>query len=199
MRNHAIGLMLAASALLPAPAMAQEEEASLAYPNVAFTFAAAYVAEDAGLFTKHGLKLKPLVVAGPGSTNSVVSGSADFALASTVVQTRAARAGSGSFDRQSRTGRSCDHPAQGLVRMSIPRHRSPTASSPARPTIAVDAIGSIIHGYPLMLAKRAGLIRTRRIRRWRATARSRRCRPARSTVCDVDAAPIGPVPRATLP
>jgi hypothetical protein len=41
MRNHAIGLMLAASALLPAPAMAQEEEASLAYPNVAFTFAAA--------------------------------------------------------------------------------------------------------------------------------------------------------------
>ena len=49
MRRHAIGLMLAAGALLPAPALAQDEEVSLAYPNVAFTFAAAYVAEDAGL------------------------------------------------------------------------------------------------------------------------------------------------------
>src|SRR2546430_11167746 len=36
--------------------------------------------EDAGLFAKHGLKLKPLVVTGPGSTNAVISGSADFAL-----------------------------------------------------------------------------------------------------------------------
>ena len=54
MRNHAIGLMLAVGALLPAPVMAQEET-SLAYPNVAFTFATAYVAEDAGLFAKHGL------------------------------------------------------------------------------------------------------------------------------------------------
>src|SRR4051812_49659199 len=74
MRKHAIGLMLAVGALLPVPAPAQDEEASLAYPNVAFTFAAAYVAEDAGLFAKHGLRLKPLVVAGPGSTNAVISG-----------------------------------------------------------------------------------------------------------------------------
>ena len=40
-----------------------------------------------------GCKLKPLVIAGPGSTNAVISGSADFALASTAVQTRAAARG----------------------------------------------------------------------------------------------------------
>src|SRR5215470_4134456 len=70
MRNHAIGLMLAVGALLPAPVVAQEEETSLAYPNVAFTFATAYVAEDAGLFAKHGLKLKPLLPAGSGCSRS---------------------------------------------------------------------------------------------------------------------------------
>src|SRR5215475_9392436 len=86
-------LTLALVVALAGPALAQDEEASLAYPNVAFTFATAYVAEDAGLFARHGLKLKPLVVAGPGSTNAVISGSADFALASTAVQTRAAARG----------------------------------------------------------------------------------------------------------
>src|SRR5262249_31373675 len=42
-------LTLALAAALAGPALAQDEEASLAYPNVAFTFAAQYVAEDAGL------------------------------------------------------------------------------------------------------------------------------------------------------
>ena len=73
MRKHIVTLALAVA--LTGPAVAQEET-SLAYPNVAFTFATAYVAEDAGLFAKHGLKLKPLVIAGPGSTNAVISGSA---------------------------------------------------------------------------------------------------------------------------
>src|SRR5262249_4640759 len=89
MQKIAIAL---AVALAPVPALAQED-VSLAYPNVAFTFSAAYVGEDAGLFAKHGLKLKPLSIAGPGATNAVISGSADFALASTAVQTRAAARG----------------------------------------------------------------------------------------------------------
>src|SRR5262245_66385715 len=88
MRRHVLTLALAAA--LAGPALAQDEEVSLAYPNVAFTFAAQYVAEDAGLFAKHGLKLKPLLITGPGSTNAVIAGSADFGLAFTAVQTRAA-------------------------------------------------------------------------------------------------------------
>src|SRR5882724_3244084 len=159
MRSHAIGLMLAVGALLPAPALAQEEEASLAYPNVAFTFAAAYVAEDAGLFAKHGLKLKPLVVAGPGSTNAVISGSADFALASTVVQTRAAARGQRLLSIVNPTDRPI---VQIILRKDLVPNIDPKTPLAGRikllrgRTIAVDAIGSIIHGYPLMLAKRGG-------------------------------------------
>src|SRR5437667_398841 len=91
-----LGLTLALAALLPASGSMQalaQEDVSLAYPNVALTFSAAYLGEDLGLFTKHGLKLKPLSIAGPGATNAVISGSADFALASASVQTRAAARG----------------------------------------------------------------------------------------------------------
>src|SRR5262249_23687893 len=91
MRKHILTLAFAVA--LAGPALAQDEEASLAYPNVSFTFAAQYVAEDAGLFARHGLKLKPLLITGPGSTNAVIAGSADFGLASTAVQTRAAARG----------------------------------------------------------------------------------------------------------
>src|SRR4051794_24337399 len=96
MRNHAMAFALAAGTALGAATSAsaqQAEDVTFAYPNVAFTFASAYVAEDVGFFTKQGLRLKGLVIQGPGSTNAVISGSADFALASAAVQTRAAARG----------------------------------------------------------------------------------------------------------
>src|SRR3954453_19145257 len=96
MRNHAFRTIVAGAFVVAATAVrAQQgvEDTSLAYPNVAFTFAASYVAEDLGLFAKHGLRLKPLSIAGPGATNAVISGSVDFAIASTSVTTRAAARG----------------------------------------------------------------------------------------------------------
>jgi sulfonate transport system substrate-binding protein len=159
MRSHVIGLIVALAALIPAPALAQDEETSLAYPNVAFTFAASYVAEDLGLFAKHGLKLKPLSIAGPGATNAVISGSADFALASATVQTRAAARG----QRLLSIANTSDRPVvQIILRRDLVPNFNPTAPLAERTrllrgrTIAVDAIGSILHGFPLMLAKRAG-------------------------------------------
>src|SRR5262249_37976903 len=155
---HAIGLTLALSALVPAPALAQED-VSLAYPNVALTFSAAYLGEDLGLFTKHGLKLKPLSISGPGATNAVISGSADFALASATVQTRAAARG----QRLLSIANSSDRPVvQIILRKDLVPNFNPSAPLAERMrllrgrTIAVDAIGSILHGFPLMLAKRAG-------------------------------------------
>src|SRR5262245_9323675 len=160
MPRHAIGLTLALTALLPVPVSAQDEEASLAYPNLAFTFTAAYVAEDIGLFAKHGLKLKPLSISGPGSTNAVISGSADFALASASVQTRAAARG----QRLLSIANPTDRPIVQIIMRKdlVPANFNPTMSLADRTrllrgrTIAVDAIGSILHGFPLMLAKRAG-------------------------------------------
>src|SRR5262249_12827797 len=157
MRRQAIGLTLALGVLLPEAALGQE--VSLAYPNVAFTFSAAYLAEDLGLFSKHGLKLKPLLISGPGSTNAVISGSADFALASTTVQTRAAARGQRLLSIVNPTDRPI---VQIILRKELAPNFDPKASLAERirllrgRTIAVDAIGSILHGYPLMLAKRAG-------------------------------------------
>src|SRR5438309_8175687 len=135
------------------------EDASLAYPNVAFTFSAAYVAEDMGFFTKQGLRLKPLSIAGPGATNAVIAGSADFALASTTVQTRAAARGQRLLSIVNPTDRPI---VQIILRKDLVPNFDPKAPLVERirtlrgRTIAVDAIGSILHGYPLMLAKRAG-------------------------------------------
>ena len=161
MRTHAIGLTLALAALVPAPTLAQED-VSLAYPNVALTFSAAYLGEDLGLFAKHGLRLKPLSIAGPGSTNAVISGSADFALASASVQTRAAARG----QRLLAIANPTDRPVvQIILRQDLVPNFNPSAPLAERMrllrgrTIAVDAIGSILHGFPLMLAKRAGLDR----------------------------------------
>lgn len=145
----------------PMPASAQGmEDVTLAYPNIALTFSAAYLGEDKGFFAKHGLKLKGLRIAGPGATNAVIAGSADFALASTVVQTRAAAKG----QRLLSIANPLDRP---VVQIILRKELAPTFN-PKAPlnervkllkdrTLAVDAIGSILHGYPLMLAKRAGL------------------------------------------
>ncbi len=112
------------------------------------------------MFAKHGLKLKPLVIAGPGSTNAVISGSADFALASTAVQTRAAARG----QRLLSIANPTDRPVvQIILRKDLVPNFDPKAPLADRVqllrgrTIAVDAIGSIIHGYPLMLAQARGL------------------------------------------
>jgi NitT/TauT family transport system substrate-binding protein len=152
----AIAVSLAGLARAPAQDM---EDATLAYPNVAFTFSAAYVAEDLGLFTKHGLRLKSLVIAGPGSTNAVISGSAEFALSSTTVQTRAAARG----QRLLSIANPTDRPVvQIILRKDLVPNFDAKAPLNERVkllrtrTLAVDAIGSIIHGYALMLAKRAG-------------------------------------------
>ena len=87
---------LAAVLLITAPVHAQPgggaENVVLAVPNVALTFAPGYLAEDLGLFAKHGLNLKSVVITGIGSANAVISGSADFAQISGATLTRAAAA-----------------------------------------------------------------------------------------------------------
>jgi ABC-type nitrate/sulfonate/bicarbonate transport system substrate-binding protein len=54
------------------------EDVTMALPAVGFPFTAGYVADGLGLWEKNGLRVKCIVVAGVGSTNAVISGSADF-------------------------------------------------------------------------------------------------------------------------
>jgi NitT/TauT family transport system substrate-binding protein len=154
-------LCAVALTLAPRPAPAQQmEDVSLAYPNIALTFSASYLAEDRGFYARHGLRFKGLSISGPGATNAVIAGSADFALASAVVQTRAASKG----QRLLSIANPLDRPVvQIILRKDLVPKFDPKAPLNDRVrllkgrTIAVDAIGSILHGFPLMLAKRAGL------------------------------------------
>jgi NitT/TauT family transport system substrate-binding protein len=140
---------------------ASSENVVLAVPNVALTFTPGYLAEDWGLFAKHGLNVKSVVIAGIGSANAVISGSADFAEISGATLTRAAARGQrmlgivGSLNRpviqivlrkEIAAAAGFDPKAPLDKRMQVMRGR----------TIAVDSINSVIHAYVLLLARRAG-------------------------------------------
>ena len=142
----------AAAALLPLAAQSQPagENVVLAVPNVALTFAPGYLAEDLGLFAKHGLNVKSVVIAGIGSANAVISGSADFAQISGATLPRAAARGQ-TPHRHREHAQPADHPdrsAQGDRRRR--GLRSQGGAGQARKlmrgrTIAVDPINSVIH------------------------------------------------------
>src|SRR5258705_1499467 len=156
---------LAAALLLAPPLHAQPgggaENVVLAVPNVALTFAPGYLAEDLGLFAKHGLNLKSVVITGIGSANAVISGSADFAQISGATLTRAAARG----QRMLGIVGTLNRP---VIQIVLRKEISASAgfdpqAPPERPaqvmrsrTIAVDSINSVIHAYVLLLARRAG-------------------------------------------
>jgi len=155
---------LAAIALIASisqPARAQDiDNVVLAVPNVALTFAPGYLAEDWGLFAKHGLAVKSVVITGIGSANAVISGSADFAEISGATLTRAAARG----QRMVGIVATLNRPViQIVLRKELAAGFDPKAPLDKRVqllrgrTIAVDSINSVIHAYLLLLARRAGM------------------------------------------
>jgi ABC-type nitrate/sulfonate/bicarbonate transport system substrate-binding protein len=153
----------AAAVLAPLAVHAQPagENVVLAVPNVALTFAPGYLAEDLGLFAKHGLNVKSVVITGIGSANAVISGSADFAQISGATLTRAAARGQRLIGIASTLNRPT---IQIVLRKEIAAAAGfdPKAALDKRAqlmrsrTIAVDSINSVIHAYVLLLARRAG-------------------------------------------
>ncbi len=155
---------VAAVALMATAAHAQQggaEDVVLAVPNVALTFAPGYLAEDMGLFAKRGLNVKSVVIAGIGSANAVISGSADFAQISGATLTRAAARGQRLLAIVSTLNRPT---IQIVLRKEIAAAAGfdPKATLEKRAqlmrgrTIAVNSINSVIHAYVLLLARRAG-------------------------------------------
>ena len=63
----------------PLHAQPAVEDVTMAVPAVGFPFTAGYLADGLSLWEKHGLRVKTILIAGIGSTNAVISGSADFA------------------------------------------------------------------------------------------------------------------------
>ncbi|HZN30509.1 MAG TPA: hypothetical protein VFB88_14215, partial [Xanthobacteraceae bacterium] len=64
-----------------APLHAQQaapEDITMAVPNITFNLTATFIADELGLWGKHGLRFKMIQVTGIGAANAVISGSADF-------------------------------------------------------------------------------------------------------------------------
>jgi NitT/TauT family transport system substrate-binding protein len=153
-------LALIASISQLARAQDTAENVVLAVPNVALTFAPGYLAEDWGLFAKHGLNVKSVVITGIGSANAVISGSADFAEISGATLTRAAARGQRMIGLVATLNRPV---IQVVLRKDMAGGFDPKAPLDKRVqllrgrTIAVDSINSVIHAYLLLLARRAGM------------------------------------------
>ncbi len=87
-RIRLLGLMALAALAVSAHA----QTTTLALPANAMLFAPIYVAADAGFWKQRGLEVNLPVIAGPGATNAVIAGSADFvSTAATSVLRAAAR------------------------------------------------------------------------------------------------------------
>jgi NitT/TauT family transport system substrate-binding protein len=161
---------IAATAMMVAgflAATARAEDAKLtdvvlANPAISLSFSAAYLAEDLGMFTKHGLRVKMIEIPGVGAINAVISGSADFAQPSSLSLTRAASKG----QRLLAIAETSNKP---IIQVALRKEFAEAGGfDPKAPfekraallrgrTIAVDATGSLIHAYVLLMAKRAGI------------------------------------------
>ena len=134
----------------------------LANPSVSVALSASYIAEDLGIFEKNGLAVKVVVIPGAGATNAVISGSADFTEASSTSIIRAAARG----QRLLAIVETSNRPS---VQVALRKEfadaggfdpKAPLATRAALlrgRIIAVDATGSLVNAYVLLLLKRAGI------------------------------------------
>lgn len=163
-RTFVIAVALAAlfAAMPPARAADTPTSVVLANPAESLSFSAAYVAEDLGIFKANGMAVKMMLIPGVGAFNAVVAGSADFAQPSAITLTRAAAKGQRMLAIAETTNRPI---IQVALRKDIAEAGGFDPKAPFEKrgallkgrTIAADATGSLIHGYVLLMARRAGL------------------------------------------
>ncbi|HXQ51416.1 MAG TPA: ABC transporter substrate-binding protein [Stellaceae bacterium] len=160
----AIGLALGMLGVLCAPVSAQPalKDVTMAVPAYSLTFVLGYLADDLGLWAKHGLAVKSVQIAGVGSMNAVIAGSAEVTQASAITLTRAAARG----QKVLAIAEMLDRLVVELVmRKDVAEAAGFDPKAPLEKraailkgkTIAVESINSIIHAYVLVLAHRAGV------------------------------------------
>lgn len=157
-----LGLGLGIAPLAAQAQPAALEDVTMAVPAVGFPFVAGYVADGLGLWAKHGLRVRTITIAGIGSTNAVISGSAEFAQISGLSLTRAAANG----QRLLAIVNTTDKP---ITEISI-RKDIATASNfdPKAPldkraqilkghTFAIGGVNTVVHAYLRIVAIAGGL------------------------------------------
>ena len=86
-------ITILALATPPLAAQSALEDIIITMPNFTFTSTPNFIADELGLWAKHGLRVKIIQIAGVGATNAVIAGSADFVQAGGSTLTRAAARG----------------------------------------------------------------------------------------------------------
>lgn len=150
------------AALLPSAAGSQEIELIIALPAPTLTFAAAFIAEDAGFYKAEGLKVTHRNLVGVASVNAVIAGSADFTIGTAPVFLRAAASG----QRLLAIANLVDRPlvelvlrkdvaaAAGITEKSSFADRAKALNGK---TIGIQGVGSIVHAWERLVVSRAGL------------------------------------------
>jgi len=139
---------------------AAPEDITMAVPNITFNLTATFIADELGLWGKHGLRFKMIQVTGIGAANAVISGSADFSQGGGSTLTRAAARG----QRLLAIASTAD---KNIVAITL-RKEFAAGFDPKAPlekraqllrgrTIAVGAIQANPHAYLRVIAARGGI------------------------------------------
>jgi NitT/TauT family transport system substrate-binding protein len=161
--NRTIAAAVAiAVGLGPTGAAGQEMDILMALPAATLTFSAPFIAEDAGLYRKEGLKVSHRTIVGVGSVNAVIAGSADFTVGTGPVFLRAAASG----QRLYAIANLIDKPLVELVlRKDVADAAGVSEGTPLAArgkamrgkTIGIQGVGSIVHAWQRFVANRGGL------------------------------------------
>jgi ABC-type nitrate/sulfonate/bicarbonate transport system substrate-binding protein len=134
----------------------------MAVPAVGFPFVAGYIADSLNLWDKHGLKVRTIVIAGIGSTNAVISGSAEFAQISGLSLTRAAANGQRLLAIVNTT-------AKPITEISIRKDIADAANFDAKAPLekraqilkdhsfAIGGVNTVVHAYLRIVAAIGGI------------------------------------------
>ena len=151
-----------ALAAFPAAAQPALQDIVIAMPNFTFTSTPNFIAEELGLWAKHGLRVKIIQIAGVGATNAVIAGSADFVQAGGSTLTRAAARGQ-------RLLAIANTAERNIVAITMRKETAAAAGFDAKAplekraavlrgkTFGVGAINANPHAYLLAVASRGGV------------------------------------------
>jgi ABC-type nitrate/sulfonate/bicarbonate transport system substrate-binding protein len=163
MTRQSIAALAATLCFAAVPAQAQTvEDVTMSLPAVGFPFTAGYIADGLNLWQKHGLRVKSIVIAGIGSTNAVISGSAEFAQVSGLSVNRAAAHG----QKLLVLVNTLDKPITEIsIRKDVADAGGFDPKSPLAKraqilkgrTIAVGGINTVVHAYLRIVARAGGL------------------------------------------
>jgi NitT/TauT family transport system substrate-binding protein len=155
----AVIVTLTAAPLAAQPAL---QDIIIAMPNFTFTSTPNFIADELGLWAKHGLRVKIVQIEGVGATNAVIAGSADFVQAGGSTLTRAAARGQ-------RLLAIANTAERNIVAITMRKETAEAAGFDAKAplekragvlrgrTFGVGAINANPHAYLLAVAARGGV------------------------------------------